>query len=351
MTANEQIKHYKKIISALYSFSENLLAADYSQLDYVLFLMLGSVLEILNGSRASFLIYENKNNILRNKKTIKYKNGSLVPEEYEDRLKHVEISLDNDFRSLFRTDRRMRVLNNALKNKTLSIKIDDILHINTANMIFYPLYFQDNFIGLIEIVREDKKNKFSDMDQNFFEILLNFCSSLFSNNYLYEWAIRDTLTNCFAITYFNKALDEYIIYVKRYNESFCLLMLDIDNFKNINDTYGHPSGDKAIIFFADIISKFTRSNDILGRYGGDEFCLILRKCSLKGAKITAARILKALKKIKLKLEKDELNISASIGIAMYDKHGNDRKILMKSADIALYSAKRKGKNAFAVYSS
>ncbi|MBN2039175.1 MAG: GGDEF domain-containing protein [Spirochaetes bacterium] len=349
MTPELQLKQYKKIVSALYSFSENILAVDFSQLDYVLFLMLSSALDILKGSRASFLKYEKNDNVLRNRKTIQYKNGSLLVEDHEDKLKCLEIYLDNDFRSLFQKDRRMYVLNNAARNKFLSREIDNILNINSAHMIFYPVYFQDDFVGLIEIVRENKKNKFNELDQKFLKILLNFCSSLFSNIYLYEWAIRDTLTDCFAMTYFNKALDEYILYEKRYNETFCILMLDIDDFKKINDTYGHPAGDKAILFFVEMIRKVTRNNDLLGRYGGDEFCLILRKCTLKGAKCTAARILLELSNTKLSLKNEKINLSTSIGIAIYGKHGEDRKTLIESADTALYKAKQKGKNTYSVY--
>ena len=150
MTPNIQIKQYKKIISALNSFSENLLAIDYTQQDYLLFLILSSALDILKGSRASFLKYDKKRNILYNKKTIKYKNGSPVLEQYEERLKYLGIQLDNDFRSLFQTDRRMYVLNNAAKNRLLSTEIDDIMNVNVAHILFYPIYFQENFIGLIE---------------------------------------------------------------------------------------------------------------------------------------------------------------------------------------------------------
>jgi diguanylate cyclase (GGDEF)-like protein len=349
MAPDTQIKKYKKIISALNSFSENLLSIDHTQQDYLLFLLLSSALDILKGSRASFLKYDKESNILYNKKTIKYKNGSPVLEQYEDKLKYLGIRLDNEYRSLFLADRRTHLLNNAVKEKALSTEIDDIVNVKLTHIIFYPVYYQENFVGLMELVREEKNNKFNNIDKNFFQILLNFSSLLISNIYLYEWAIHDMLTNCYTITYFNKTLDEYIAFEKRHNESFCLMMLDIDNFKKINDTYGHPAGDKAIVFFSDILKRSTRDSDVLGRYGGDEFCLILRKCTIKGAKLTANRIIHELKKNKLILNVDELHITASIGLVRYGRHGFDRKALIENADTALYNAKKKGKNCFAVF--
>lgn len=353
MTSRQEpnIMKIEYLFKALNSFTENLLAIDYSQKENLYYIVLSSILDFMKASRASYLRFEQDEQILYNKKTLLFRNGIPVFDEMDIKLKHVTIDITNDYRNKFLSDMRYDFLVDVKTQSDLSQIFDTALGIKPEHMLIYPLYFQDDFIGLIEVTREIHEGAFDEVEKGYFATLLNFVSAMLSNMYLYEWAIRDYLTDCYAITYFNRLFDEAITTTKRYNEPFSIFMLDIDNFKNINDTYGHKAGDQALVFFANAIQNFIRREiDILARYGGDEFCLLLKKCTIKHASIIAGRIIEYLSNENFEIDNNIINFTTSIGIAQYDMHGTDRETLFKKADLALYKSKDKGKNCFTLYS-
>jgi diguanylate cyclase (GGDEF)-like protein len=339
------------LYKAISSFSENLMAVNYMQKDNLFFLVLSYILDFLKGSRASFLRYEKESDILYNKRTIIYKDGNPVFDDIDNKLKYISINIRNDVRNKFLRDSRMLVLNVIESQDELSMDIDEKLGIKPAHVMIYPMYFQSEFLGTIEVIREDSDSAFDEEEQIYFSMLLNLASTLLTNFYLYEWAIRDTLTDCFAITYFNKIMDELIVTTTRGHEAFTILLMDIDNFKKLNDIYGHQAGDRAIRFFAEAIGKFLRQDfDVLARFSGDEFCLLLKNCNLEKSTIVAHRILDYLRNNALELENVKVNMTTSIGIAQYIIHGSDRETLLKSASDALRKSKDKGKNCYTIYS-
>ncbi len=132
---------------------------------------------------------------------------------------------------------------------------------------------------------------------------------------------------------------------KRYNYKFALLILDLDNFKLINDTWGHAFGDKFLIEVARILEKCKRKGDILSRYGGDEFAMVLPMCDLTQAVSIAERIKEALQNFKMPAPDGKFASSTcSIGIAISPDHGESSKDLFVLADTLMYKVKREGKN-------
>ncbi|ACK65209.1 response regulator receiver modulated diguanylate cyclase [Rippkaea orientalis PCC 8801] len=130
----------------------------------------------------------------------------------------------------------------------------------------------------------------------------------------------------------------------RYGTPFCLLMIDVDHFKNINDKYGHPNGDKAIQWVVEIIKLGLREVDFFGRFGGEEFIVVLPQTALGGALEVAERIREAIASQPLTLEQDTVTLTASIGVATYT--GEDKTVvgMIQRADKSLYQAKAKGRN-------
>lgn len=129
------------------------------------------------------------------------------------------------------------------------------------------------------------------------------------------------------------------------NKHHVLFMIDIDNFKELNDTMGHIKGDEFLIDFSKEIQKCFRKSDVVGRIGGDEFFALMRNVNgLEEAKRKAQEILLAIQKVCL--DYSQVHISGSIGISLYPENGKNVKALYAEADVALYQAKRKGKNQF-----
>jgi diguanylate cyclase (GGDEF)-like protein len=134
---------------------------------------------------------------------------------------------------------------------------------------------------------------------------------------------------------------------RRHGNPFSVLMLDIDHFKKINDTYGHPVGDLAIKALADVCSKALRPHDILARYGGEEFVLTLPHTPADGARIVAERIREAVEKVEVPSEQGTVRFTVSVGVSTYAS-GEAFDHIVERADKALYVSKQGGRNRVTV---
>ena len=166
---------------------------------------------------------------------------------------------------------------------------------------------------------------------------------------LYELAHYDALTSIPNRFLFEQKLDTAIEKAKRESSGIALFFIDLDNFKTINDTYGHKAGDAVLVNAVKNIKSSIRNNDFIARIGGDEFALIVenilgRKC----LEVLAGKIIKAASNPVL-YHGEALRVSCSIGIEVCDNNDMDRESLIHNADIAMYSAKKRGKSDFAFY--
>lgn len=158
-------------------------------------------------------------------------------------------------------------------------------------------------------------------------------------------AITDALTNVHNARYLHDQLSIETESAKRYNAPVTCLMLDIDDFKQINDKFGHPSGDIVLTTLAGILQQCVRRVDIVGRLGGEEFLVIMPHTSFDPGFQIAERIRQTVQDWSFKIDGAEIPVTVSIGVACYPGNGIEDKIgLLKAADDALYEAKRTGKN-------
>jgi diguanylate cyclase (GGDEF)-like protein len=159
-----------------------------------------------------------------------------------------------------------------------------------------------------------------------------------------ELAITDGLTGLYVRRYFFERLKEEHERSKRHKFTFAFLMADIDDFKICNDTYGHLVGDIVLKDTARIMKESVREIDIIGRYGGEEFSLVLPETGLEGARVVAERIRKRIEEHVFKAYDEKLKITISIGIAVYKGGSDSLEELIERSDKALYDAKKAGKN-------
>lgn len=157
-------------------------------------------------------------------------------------------------------------------------------------------------------------------------------------------ANEDHLTGIYNRRKISRELYTEIGRSKRYKRSFSIIMIDIDNFKETNDTYGHIRGDTLLIEIADILRNCIRKVDILGRWGGEEFLVISPETDTNGARLLAEKIRSEIETFKFT---GIGNKTASFGVASYTNEDNAEAII-KRADIALYNAKNSGKNQVAI---
>lgn len=158
-------------------------------------------------------------------------------------------------------------------------------------------------------------------------------------------ATHDQLTELLNRMEFNNQSEEAFEQAKRYNTDLSLAMIDLDHFKKINDTYGHPAGDEVLTRVGRLINHNARSSDIAARYGGEEFCILMPQTDLEGAKNLAERIRKRLASESFEApDGEEFNVTCSAGVAELTEEMNSIEDLSKEADEGLYEAKDAGRD-------
>lgn len=162
-------------------------------------------------------------------------------------------------------------------------------------------------------------------------------------------AYRDTLTSLPNRLLFADRLDHAIDRAARHRETMALMLVDMDDFKLVNDSFGHDAGDKLIKAVGDLLSRSLRRADTVARLGGDEFAIIVENIDGSSDAISVADNLSTILEHNVRLDDQETFTGASIGIALYPEDGEDARTLLKNADTALFRAKEKGRHCFQFY--
>jgi diguanylate cyclase (GGDEF)-like protein/PAS domain S-box-containing protein len=166
---------------------------------------------------------------------------------------------------------------------------------------------------------------------------------------LREQAIRDPLTNLFNRRYLEETLDRELARARREAYPVCIIMLDLDHFKKVNDTYGHDGGDQVLKALAHTLSEQSRRGDFACRYGGEEFVVVMPNITRHTAYERAKKLRRKLNALEIPYECHTLTTTISMGIAAFPDHGDTRKALLRAADRAMYAAKEAGRDHILTY--
>ncbi|MTI48591.1 MAG: diguanylate cyclase [Firmicutes bacterium] len=212
----------------------------------------------------------------------------------------------------------------------------------------------DNFNSgeIVGYIYLDSDRLFNRFDQERFELIeaLSYLSFINIDNYnLKKTSSIDMLTGTYTRKYFDILSGEILKKNKKAGLSLAVIMIDIDKFKVVNDTFGHRTGDEVLSKVGDIILDNVRDTDIVGRYGGEEFIIMLPNTSKEDSIKVAEKIRQKIEKAQLLGEEHPLTIS--LGISILPKHGQYKEELIEKADQALYHAKQNGRNNFVMWSS
>lgn len=217
-----------------------------------------------------------------------------------------------------------------------------------GSLLCAPLAVGDRVMGVI-ITARSQDTPYSTYEMKLFEAISAHLSVAVSNSAIYgkmeELATRDGLTGLHNFRFFHERLSHEMERGGRYNQPLALILLDIDFFKKVNDSYGHPAGDKVLKGVAAILAANTRDIDLAARYGGEEFVLILINTDAKGAMVIAERVRAGIEKALFDIgEGKTLRITSSMGISIFPSDANDQRLMISKADSALYLAKKEGRN-------
>ena len=166
---------------------------------------------------------------------------------------------------------------------------------------------------------------------------------------MFDSALRDPLTQAYNKRYFFDRLDSELRFALRHRSPLALLLFDLDKFKRLNDTYGHPAGDKALVTFANHIRGSIRNEDVFARYGGEEFVIITRGITREGSRQFAERLREEISQLEIVHDDKKFGFTTSIGIATLPENSvSSADAMVEAADRALYRAKEGGRNCVVV---
>lgn len=186
---------------------------------------------------------------------------------------------------------------------------------------------------------------------NMLEVRLKHEDALEALTTVEKLAQHDPLTGLANRRLLIKQIAAGIANARRRNGAMAVVYLDLDGFKQINDTLGHPAGDALLKFVAKRLESIVRKEDTVARVGGDEFMVALWHVGSEKDVETVAKKLVQIISMPYLIDHRNVNVTTSVGVGIFPAHGEDAEALMKSADAALYAAKRDGKNAFRIYSA
>ncbi len=193
-----------------------------------------------------------------------------------------------------------------------------------------------------------RQSPFDDEDVDALEILVRQAETAIENSFLYEEAVRlsltDGMTGLWNRRNFDLRLESELSRALRFSEPFAVVFVELDQMMAVNDRYGHQAGDTVLLELARRLTEAVREVDVVARWGGDEFTLLLPKTALPGALLLAEKIRAAVGTAPFRTDTGSLDITISVGVAAYPEHGAAGKDLVAAADAAMYRAKAGGRN-------
>ena len=318
------------------------------EIDRIADVCIKSIPKLVNASFASLYILDETNNILH-------------------LHKHNHPFLINKIVSLNQTPTPLMVM--AVRSKELILVPDIDTHkkpvirksqrvfaknYRTKNCAIVPLICQDRVVGVLNLADKMDGGQFDSGDIALIELFSQLVGASIGNIKLFEkiqrQATTDGLTGLVNHKTFYEILEKELWRSRRYGGLISLIMVDVDNLKNINDAYGHRAGDKAIREISRRIKECIRQIDTAARYGGDEFAIILLNSSLEDATLVARRMVDAVANSQTTWQKEQIPLSISVGLGQYDAETTPEDVTSRS-DQALYMAKQAGKNTVRIFES
>ncbi|MFT3838185.1 MAG: sensor domain-containing diguanylate cyclase [Myxococcaceae bacterium] len=246
---------------------------------------------------------------------------------------------------------RSRLVNDVKSDPDFAPRFDEATTLTTQSIVAVPLLVRGNAIGVLELVAlPGGKDLFTDEDVRVAQVMAEFAAIAIDNarNFqrVQDLTLTDEHTGLFNARHLLAQLDREVNRCQRFGRPLSLLFLDIDHFKQINDTRGHLVGSRVLKEVGRLLNDTVRTVDSAYRYGGDEFALLLLETGQEGARAAANRVLEAFRMRSFDVGQSEpVRVTVSVGGATYPDHALTALGLLEASDRAMYRAKRGGRNA------
>jgi len=236
------------------------------------------------------------------------------------------------------------------KDERFARHIDDRFGFTTHSIVCVPLISAQRTIGVIQLLNGLGETEFTPQDQRILATIADFTAIAIENSHLMkkveDLTIIDNLTGLFNSRHFLTLCDYELERARRYGTDLSLMFLDLDHFKQINDSYGHLTGSRLLKETGQLFASKIRKVDYVARYGGDEFVFLFPATGREGAIAAADKLLSCLRQTEFRSDCGrQIGVTASIGVATYPTNADSLKDLIQSADEAMYRVKRSTRNA------
>ena len=248
------------------------------------------------------------------------------------------------------------IVPDVTEDKRFFSGVDKKTKFRTKSILCVPIISKNKTLGVLELINKKDGSSFEQNELDLMLKLVDHAAIAIERSMLYErtaeLAVTDDLTKLFNFRFLDQRLEDEIKKCKKEGGSVSLIFLDMDHFKLINDNYGHLMGSKVLIEVAQILIRALRDVDIIARYGGDEFVIVLPDTGTKTTYRISKRIQNLIRKHTF-LGEDNLTarLTASFGIATYPVHANSKLELIRLADQAMYNVKNKTRDDICIAQS
>ncbi len=238
---------------------------------------------------------------------------------------------------------------NAKDNLKFSTEIEEKILSYPKTILAVPVVNKKKTIGVLEMVNKEDGTPFNSKDLELLVKLVDQAAIAIERSFLYQQmsdlVVTDDLTKLFNYRYLEQTLDIELRRSQRYKSEISLVFLDIDHFKAVNDSHGHQAGSQVLIELGKVLIESLRDVDIIARYGGDEFVIVLPETSVDTTHHIVKRLQKNIREFKfLKKRGLKVKLTVSFGIAGYPRNAKNKEDLIKAADNAMYFAKNSGRD-------
>jgi diguanylate cyclase len=217
-------------------------------------------------------------------------------------------------------------------------------------VVCLPMLFKGMLKGAVVFYDVDFQKFAADRKVDYLQGLTNQIAIFLENARLYRMVIQDRLTGLYVHSFIEGEMENLLAQASRYKFPVSFIMFDVDKFKQINDKYGHTAGNHVLRAVAQTVRTVSRDADSAGRYGGDEFEIILPHTDKEGARIYTEKLRKSIEQLEVEVaERVKVKVTISVGLAAYPQDAQNSMDLQAAADSALYGAKAMGRNCVVLY--
>jgi diguanylate cyclase (GGDEF)-like protein len=249
-------------------------------------------------------------------------------------------------------NRRYLPASGELRDDSVPVWTGKVKLRGAESLLVLPLVSADEAVGTLTLASRERLRFRKDV-REMLGVIANQVATSLQNAMMYKkmetMATTDGLTGLTNHRTFQERFAQLLERSARHNHRAAMLLLDIDHFKKVNDTYGHPIGDEVLRQVAQVLAKAVRVIDIPARYGGEEFAIVLESTDLDGALALAERIREDVGRLEVPTDKGVLVVTTSIGVAAFPDDATEQPALIERADMALYHAKQGGRNRVVSY--